>query len=120
MEDSATEEWTVDITDADIEAALEDARTLPPEAQAVSGEYNRELDLIILRLNDGRRLVLPREQMQGLQNATEAQLAHIEIFGGTDIAWPDLDVDHNLRSLLVGRYGAEKWMQSLENQHVAA
>ncbi len=114
------DDWTVDITDADIDAALEDAKSLPPEPHAVSGEYHRALDLIILRLDDGRRLVLPREQMQGLQNATEAELGHIEIFGGTDIAWPDLDVDHNLRSLLVGRYGSEKWMQSLQRRTVAA
>jgi hypothetical protein len=120
MQNSASQEWTVDITDADIDAALERAKSLPPEPHAVSGEYNRDLDLIILRLDNGRRVVLPREQMQGLQNATEAQLAHIEIFGGTDIAWPDLDVDHHLPSLLAGRYGSDKWMRSLQDQHVAA
>jgi hypothetical protein len=113
-------EWICTTTDAEIDAALELAKSLPPEPHALSGEYNRELDLIILRLDDGRRLVLPREQMQGLQNATEAQLAHIEIFGGTDIAWPSLDVDHNLRSLLVGRYGSEKWMKSLQRDTVTA
>ena len=107
------EEWTLDITDEEIDRALEDAKDLPVGPHALSGEYNRALDLIILRLNDGRRLVLPREQTQGLQSATEAQLAHIKIFCGTYVAWPDLDVDHNLRSLLVGRYGSEKWMQSL-------
>jgi len=64
--------------------------------------------------------LVPREQMQGLQNATEAQLGHIEIFGGTDITWSDLDVDHNLRSLLVGRYGSEKWMHSLQHRTVSA
>ncbi len=113
-------EWICTTTDAEIDAALELAKSLPPEPHALSGEYNRELDLIILRLDDGRRLVLPRKQMQGLQDATEAQLAHIEIFGGTDNAWPALDVDHNLRSLLVGRYGSEKWMKSLQRSTVAA
>lgn len=111
----------IDITtDADIDAALERAKSLPPEPHAICGEYNLDLDLVILRLDDGRRLVLPREQMQGLEDATEGQLSHIEIFGGTDIAWPDLDVDHNLRSLLVGRYGSEKWMQNLQKRTVAA
>jgi hypothetical protein len=113
-------EWVCTTTDEEIDAAIERAKSLPPEPHAVSGEYNRDLDLILLRLDDGRRLVVPREQMQGLENATEAQLSHIEIFGGTDIAWPDLDVDHNLLSLLIGRYGSEKWMQSLQHRTVAA
>ncbi len=114
------DEWVCTTTDEEIDAYLKHAKSLPPEPHAISAEYNRDLDLIILRLDTGRRLVLPREQMQGLENATEAQLAHIEIFGGTDIAWPDLDIDHNLRSLLVGRYGSEKWMQSLQRSTVAA
>ncbi len=107
-------------TDAEVDAALERAKSLPPEPHALSGEYLPAHDLIVLHLDNGRRLVLQRELLQGLQNATEAQLAHIEIFGGTDIAWPDLDVDHNLRSLLVHRYGSEKWMQSLQTDHVLA
>ena len=107
-------------TDAEIDAALERSRHLPELPTAVAAEYDSRLDLILLRIDDGRRLVVPREQMQGLQNATQAQLSDIQIFGGTDIAWPQLDVDHYLPALLEGRYGSEKWMQSLESKQVAA
>jgi hypothetical protein len=112
--------WKVAITDADIDAALEDAKDLPPEPAALSGEYVPALDLIILKIDDGSRLVIQRELLQGLENATPAQLAHIEIFGGNDIAWPDLDVDHYLPHLLAGKYSSERWKQSRKQQPVAA
>ncbi len=107
-------------TDADIEAALERARNEPPLPAALSAEYNRELDAIVIKVDDGRRLLIPREQMQGLEEATDAQLAQIEIFAGVDIAWPQLDVDHYLPYLLEGRYATENWTQARQKQVVAA
>ena len=115
-------EWTLKTTDAEIDAALERARLNPdPDPpSATTAEYRAELDLVILHLDTGRRLVLPREELQGLQTATPDQLAHIEIFGGRDIAWPDLDVDHYLPSLIAGIYGSDRWMQSLNRSTAAA
>ncbi|HZL28113.1 MAG TPA: DUF2442 domain-containing protein [Acidobacteriaceae bacterium] len=107
-------------TDEQIDAAIERSKHLPELPTAIAAEYDSRLELIVLRIDDGRRLVIPREQMQGLENATEAQLSDIQIFGGTDVAWPQLDVDHYLPSLLEGRYGSEKWMRSLERKQVAA
>jgi hypothetical protein len=112
--------WKVAITDADIDAALEDARNLPPEPSAFSAEYVPALDLIILKIDDGSRLVIQRELLQGLEDATQAQLSHIEIFGGNDIAWPDLDVDHYLPNLLAGRYSTDRWKQGRKQQPIAA
>ncbi len=103
-------------TDEEIDAALEEARNLPLEPHAVSAEYNRAVDVMILRLDNGRRLVIPREEMQGLRDATPEQIGDVQIFFGVDICWPQLDLDHNLRSLLEHRYGSENWMQSLERQ----
>lgn len=98
-------------TEVDIKAALERARDEPPLPAALSANYNSELDAIVIRVDDGRRLLIPREEMQGLEDATEDQIAEIEIFGGLDIAWPQLDVDHYLPHLLEGRYSTEKWKQ---------
>lgn len=108
--------------DAEIDAALERAR-LDPEPDppmAVAAEYDARLDLVILSIDNGRRLVLPRKELQGLENATEPQLAQIEIFGGLDIAWPQLDVDHYLPSLMAGTYGSDRWMQKLNRTTAAA
>ncbi len=107
-------------TEAEIDAAMERARNAPPLPHALSGEYKSELDAIVLHLDSGRRLLIPREELQGLESATQDQIAHIEIFGGLDIAWPDLDLDHYLPSLLEGQFGSDQWMQSLERRRVAA
>jgi hypothetical protein len=109
-------------TDADIEAALERAR-LDPEPDppmALSAEYDGRLDLVLLHLDNGHRLVIPRENLQGLENTTEAQRSQIEIFGGYDIAWPQLDLDHYLPALMDGIYGSDKWMENLKRTTVAA
>ena len=49
-------------TDADIDAALERSRNLPELPNAIAGEYDSRLDLIVLRIDDGRRLVIPRRR----------------------------------------------------------
>jgi Glycerol-3-phosphate acyltransferase/Protein of unknown function (DUF2442) len=81
-------------TDAEIDAALERAKEFDKEPRVTAAKYNRDLDVVALQLNTGRRLVIPREELQGLNGATEAQLAEIEIFAGLSLAWPQLDVDH--------------------------
>jgi hypothetical protein len=110
------------MTDAEIDAFLEKARndTSPPSPSAVFAEYVQSLDLVLIKISDGSRLAIPREQLQGLENATPQQLAHIEIFGTTDIAWPDLDVDHYLPHLMAGEYSSEAWKQSRKQHSVAA
>ena len=103
---------TIDITDEDIDRALAEAALLPELVRALSARYEPSLDLVILHLDNSHRLVIPREEMQGLENASPAQLAHVEIFSGLDIAWPDLDVDHYLPHLMEGKYATEKWKQA--------
>jgi len=108
-------------TDEEIDAALEQAKLMPEWPRALSAEYHRDLDLIVLKIDNGERLVIPREQLQGLENATEAQLSDIQIFSGQDIAWPQLDVDHYLPYLLEGKYASEKWKKARrQKQGVAA
>jgi hypothetical protein len=107
-------------TDEEIDAAIEAAKSLPPRPVAVSVEYLPSADLVVIRLDTGGRLAIPREYLQGLENATEAQLKEIEIYSGVDIAWPQLDVDHYLPYLLEHRYGNKKWMESLRSTGVFA
>ena len=110
------------MTDEEIDAFLEQARLddSPDDPSALSAEYIRSLDLILIRVEDGSRLTIPREQLQGVENATPEQLAHIEIHGGDDISWPDLDVDHYLPHLMEGKYASERWKQARKQQKQVA
>ena len=109
-------------TDAEIDAALEAAKELEGEPRVMSAEYlGGRADLIVLRLSTGGRLAIPREYMQGLEHATEEQLAEIQLWGGgISVSWTQLDVDHYLPNLLERRYGDARWMEALQLRGVAA
>jgi hypothetical protein len=103
-------------TDAEIDRALEHARNLPSEPRLIEVEYRPGpgLDLLILKLSDGHRLLIPREDLQGLQSATREQIARVEILGnGTGLHWPALDLDHYVPSLLRRVYGTKSWMAKI-------
>jgi hypothetical protein len=58
--------------------------------------------------------VLPIEDLQGLGNATHAQIQNYELLGhGTGISFPDLDVDLYVPALIEGVYGNRRWMAQL-------
>jgi Protein of unknown function (DUF2442) len=90
-------------TDAEIDHAIEQAKSLQNEPRVTKVEYRpgAGLDLLILTLSDGRRHLIPREDLQGLQSATKEQIAQVEILGhGTGLHWPSLDLDHSVPDLL--------------------
>ncbi len=103
-------------SDAEIDRAIERARNLRREPLVTAVEYKPGpgLDLLILKLSDGHRRAIPREDLQGLQSAAKEQIARVEILGGgTGLHWPDLDVDLYVPGLLRGIYGTKKWMAEI-------
>jgi Protein of unknown function (DUF2442) len=103
-------------TDAEIDAAIARASVMDDEPRVVSVEYRPSpgLDVLILRMNDGHRVLIPREDLEGLQTATRAQIGNVEILGnGTGLHWPALDLDHYVPSLLRGVYGTKRWMAQI-------
>ena len=100
-------------TDAEIDHAIEQSGSLQREPRVTEVEYRPgpRLDLLILKLSDGRRHVIPREDLQGLELATKAQIAAVEIIGhGTGLHWPALNLDHYVPALLRRVYGSRSWM----------
>lgn len=103
-------------TDDEIDQAIERAKAIRRGPLVTEVEYRPGpgLDLLILKLSDGSRRVIPREDLQGLQSATKDQVARVEILGGgTGLHWPDLDADFCLPGLLRGVFGNEKWMAEI-------
>lgn len=103
-------------TEAEIDSALARAPTeeidLEPVAESV--RYVPTYDIYVVGLNNGERLVLQREKLQGLEQASRTQLAHVEIeMLGTALSWPDLDVDLYLPALMRGVFGTQQWMSEL-------
>jgi uncharacterized protein DUF2442 len=103
-------------TDAEVDRTIKRARHLRAQPLVAEIEYRPGpgLDLFILKLTDGRRRVLPREDLQGLQSRTKEQLARVEIIGGgTGLHWPELDVDLYVPALPRGIYGNRHWMAKI-------
>lgn len=97
-------------TDAEIDAAGARSR-LDPVAPVVEARYLRAADAIVLRFPDQIELRLPRRLLQGLEQATPAQLARITIEGpGTGVVWPALGIAHYVPGLLAGIFGTRQWM----------
>ena len=103
-------------SDAEIDRAIQRAKDLRDEPRVTEVEYRPGpgLDLLILKMSDGHRHVIPREDLQGLHSATKEQIARVEILGsGTGLHWPELDVDFYVPGLLRSVYGNKKWMAEI-------
>jgi Protein of unknown function (DUF2442) len=102
-------------TDAEIDAAMARVRSEIDDApSAVAVKYIAGYDIYIVSLDDGSRMVLQRERLQGLQNATKQQLSNVEILGrGTGLHWRDLDVDLYIPALRKGIFGNKHWMKEM-------
>jgi hypothetical protein len=101
-------------TDEQIDQAIARAANLAEEPRAISIEYRPSLDLFIVMLSNGERLVLQRELLEGLQSATRRQLANVEITPqGSGLHWPDLDADLYVPSLRRHVYGTKQWMSRI-------
>ncbi len=94
-------------TDADIDAMLEAARNAPDEPRILEAAFHPEpaLNFLMLRLSDGRRLLIPREELSELSNATDEQAVDLFIGpNGTDIWWPQIDDGLYLPEFLIHRW----------------
>ena len=102
-------------SDEQIEAAIAAAKVregLRP--RAVSAKYRPGKDAFVIALATGVEIVIPRKLLQGLENATPAQAAEVEIWGpGDSLHWESIDVDHYVPSLIEGVFGNRRWMSEI-------
>lgn len=101
-----------DLTDAAIDAALEQGRAAhASEPRAAAARYDRASGRVIVDLENGCTFAFPPHLAQGLEEATADQLSAIEILGnGYGLHWEELDVDLSLPGLMAGIFGTKAWM----------
>ena len=102
--------------EAALDRAIERAQELQNEPRVTSVQYKSGpgLDLLVLKLSDGKRHIIPREDLEGLHSATKEQIGRIEILGnGTGLHWPALDLDCYVSGLLQHVYGTRRWMAEI-------
>ena len=103
-----------DLTDEEWEAANERGRVVfETEPHAKSARFDRASGMVVIELYNGCALSVPARQLQGLSEATDDQLAQVEILGvGYGLHWESLDADFTVPGLANGRFGTAKFMQT--------
>lgn len=101
-----------ELTDAAIEAAMERGRRAQQsEPRADAARYDKRSKRIIVDLTNGCTFAFPSRMAQGLEAATDEELAEIEILGaGYGLHWEGLDVDLSVPGLLTGIFGTRAYM----------
>lgn len=102
----------MELTDAQIEAANERGRIArETEPRAVSARYDARSKRIVVELTSGATFAFPPALAQGLCDATDDELAEIEVSpGGYGLHWPRIDEDFSVPGLMNGVFGTAKWM----------
>jgi hypothetical protein len=101
--------------EARIDEAIRNARDPRDEEVAVTAEYDRRQDLLIVRLKTGQRLAIPREDLQDLAGADPDKVSKVQLeMLGMSLHWEELNLDFRADDLRQGFYGSERWMDGLE------
>jgi hypothetical protein len=96
-------------------------KRLYKEPLATAVRYMPSRDTVVVEMNNGAALVIPRHLLQGLANGSPAQLRIACVAArGTAVSWPELDADFTIVSLLHGIYGGKRWMSELARHAGAA
>ena len=111
-----------ELTDTAIDAALERGRKAhASEPRAAAARYDRSSGRVIVDLENGCTFAFPPRLAQGLEGASDDQLAAIEILGkGYGLHWEELDVDMSLPGLMAGIFGTRTWMARRAGQATSA
>lgn len=80
--------------------------------RAVSARFDAASGRVAIELANGSAFAFPARACQGLETASDAELADIEVSpAGDGLHWPRLDVDLGVRGLLLGQLGSDAWMR---------
>jgi Protein of unknown function (DUF2442) len=84
---------------------------LSSEPRARAAGYHRASGRIHVELTNGCSFAFPARLAQGLDAASDAELAEVEILGlGLGLHWERLDVDLSVPGLLAGMFGTKAFM----------
>jgi Protein of unknown function (DUF2442) len=79
--------------------------------RAHSARYDRVSGRVVVDLVNGSVFEFPARLAQGLESATDEQLAEVSVLGaGFGLHWDVLDVDLKVESLMAGRFGSTRYM----------
>jgi hypothetical protein len=92
-----------------VERARDAERPLkhPPPSGAY---YDTSSGRIIVEFDNGSTFTVPVRSLEGLTDASENDIAEVEVLGETGLHWESLDLDHEIAVLMSGRLGTPSFM----------
>ena len=102
----------VELTREQIETANARGRIVrETQPHARSARYDAKSDRVVVDLTNGAMFAFPTRLVQGLHNASAAEIAEVEVIGGGfGLHWEKLDLDYTVPGLINGVFGTAKWM----------
>ena len=88
----------------------EEERAKLPLPQAV--RYDAPSGRVVVEFVNGSVFTVPARALQDLQDATDADLAQVELAGETGLRWERLDVDFSIAGLMRGVFGTAAFMKA--------
>jgi hypothetical protein len=103
----------VEITDAELDRAKqrwETERGGRPVPTSV--RFDHASERVIVEFENGASFMFPARALQGLEEATTAQLSEVELLGETGLHWESLDADYTIAGLMNGIFGTKSFMDA--------
>jgi hypothetical protein len=84
------------------------------EPRALAARYDAATRRIVVDLTNGCTFIFPADRGQGLEGASDAELAQVDVLpGGEALHWEQLDADLGVPQLIAGIFGSKLWMREL-------
>ena len=108
-----------DDIDEQIDHALLSHEALRDDEVASWVRYLKGEDLFLMMLKSGRRVAIPREDLQYLADASTEDAAEVQLeMMNSALHWEKLDVDFGVKGLAEGKYGNARWMDELAERRM--
>lgn len=101
-----------ELSDEDYEAACERGRVeFKTQPHAARARYDRATGMLVPELYSGCVFSVPARELQGLEAASDDELAAVELLGvGAGVHWESRDADFSVEGLMAGRFGTAQSM----------
>ncbi len=97
-----------------VDAERRGRQSLADEPRAQIARYDAASRRVVVELTNGCSFAFPARMAEGLGDASDDELADIEILGlGYGLHWESRDVDLSVPGLLAGLFGAKRYMDRM-------
>ena len=103
----------VEITDAELTQAKRRWETERAQRPVpVSVRFDAASGRIVVEFANGAAFMVPARSLEGLEEATDEQLAEVELLGETGLHWESLDMDYSISGVMSGVFGGRTFMEA--------